>query len=980
MTTSQPNRTTLGGRLIDRTQIKNFQFDGRSIPFHPGDSIASALLASGRSVVGRSFKLHRPRGVYALGADEPNALVTTGSGPTLTPNQRATIIPVEAGMRVAGQNAWPNVQLDLFGLLDRVRPLLPAGFYYKTFMWPPSQWLRYERQIRKMAGLGPPPTEADSAKYAHRNAHADVLIAGGGPAGLSAALAAGEAGQDVILAASGQALGGGLLNQYHQAQDAWLAETITKLKALPNVRIMTMTTVVGAYEHNLFTLSERVVMRDGRMEGQPEERFWQVRSQRLIIATGGIERPLLFGDNDRPGVMLAGAASGYIWRFGVLAGRSPIIAGADDRIYKIARDFIDAGANVRAVIDLRDDPGAMADLLAADGVRVERGAMIVRAHGRHKVRAAEVWRISEAKPRLLELISADAILTTGGFGPALQLHAQARGKLSWDSGLRAFVPADNPDGNVSIGGARGSFNFELAISEGANAGRDEPLPTLCSQQAPSVHAPWDLPRLSKRPRFVDFQNDVADKDIELAAREGYRSIEHVKRYTTLGMGTDQGRAAGPMGLALLAAAIGQEITKTGVTTFRPPTTPVTFGAVAGATKGELGHAIRRTAADGWHAAQGASFIDAGLWRRPRFYKANGATVGEAYRAEAKAVREKGGMIDVSTLGKIDVQGPDAGIFLDKLYTNRISNLRLGRGRYGLMLREDGRIFDDGVVFRTGEDRFHLSCTTGGASAVYQHIEYALQVLWPSLEVYVTPVTEEWFAVAVSGPRARDLLTALLPGLDVTNSALPLMGMLETTLFDQRLLVMRISYSGELSYEINISADWGAALWRRLSELASDLEIIAYGTEAMGALRIEKGHITHAEADGRTTPDDVGLGSLVDKKKDAIGVRSLSLPVFSEAGRKQLVGLVVDDGAATLPIGAQITVDDQGATPRPSLGHVTSWAYSSELQRTIALALIKDGKRLIGERIFIVSPVMGESVAGKVVDPVFIDKEGSRLRA
>lgn len=981
MSGRQPNRTSHGGWLVDRAEENSFRFDGREVAFHPGDTVASALLASGEKLVGRSFKLHRPRGVVALGAGEPNALTTVGTGGEMTPNARATQVPARAGMTVASQNRWPSLRHDAFGLLDRVRGLLPGGFYYKTFMWPASQWMRYERQIRRMAGLGPPPTEADTARYAHRHAHTDVLIAGGGPAGLAAALAVGEAGEDVILAHSGPEFGGGLHDLPDGPHRQWLAETLATLNAMPNVRLMSDTTVAGYYEHQLLTLSERVVDRGAPppAPNMPAERFWHVRAKRTIIAAGAYERPMLFADNDRPGVMLAGAAAGYLWRYGVLAGRAPVLFGADDRIYEIARQLAEAGAHIRAVVDPRSEPGPAAAALAAEGVRVLTGAMVARAHGRKRVDAAEIWRIDDGAPHMIETVAADAIFTSGGYGPALQLHAQARGELLWDEGLLAFTPGASPAPCRSVGAARGVFELEAAIADGAAAGQGAPAPEAPARSAPDGPAPWDLPNPVGGPRFVDLQNDVADKDIALAAREGYRSIEHVKRYTTLGMGTDQGKTAGPLGLALLAAATGREVAETGLTTFRPPATPVTFGAVVGGHTGEVGHGVRRTAADAWHVSADAVFTDAGLWRRPQFYRANGPDVGTAYRAEAKATRARVGAVDVSTLGKIDVSGPDAARLMDRLYCNTMSTVKPGRGRYGLMLREDGRVFDDGVVFRLADDRYHLTCTTGGASAVYQHIEHALQVLWPDLDAYATPVTEEWFAVAIAGPDARALLADIFPDVDVSNAALPMMVLAETELFGETARIMRMSYSGELSYEINIGADWGQALWERIVERGRAHRLTVYGTEAMGALRIEKGHVTHAEADGRMTPADLGLGRMVSKKKDAIGVRAQALPALAEAGRKQLVGLVAEDPAARFPVGAQITAEDLGDTPRPALGHVTAYAHSDELGRYIGLALVKNGRAMIGERAFVVSPVMGESLAVRIADPVFIDPEGERLR-
>ena len=979
MSARQPNRSDTGGWLIDRSCVEIFTFDGREIPFHPGDTVASALLAAGETLVGRSFKLHRPRGIFGLGAEEPNALLTLGAGPTLTPNARATMIPAKPGMQVSSQNRWPSLKHDAFGLLDKVKAVLPAGFYYKTFMWPASRWMTYEKYIRRMAGLGPAPRERDTEEYARRNVHCDVLIAGGGPAGLAAAQVAAANGQFVILAHARPSFGGGVHSMPQGPHRRWFQDTLARLEAMPNVRLMTSTTVAGYYEHELLTLCERVRDHDSALGTAPTERFWEVRAGRVIIATGAIERPLLFANNDRPGIMLASAAQGYLWRFGVLAGQAPVLFGGDDSLYPLARALKDAGAAVRAVVDLRSDPGLVAAAYVADGGKVIAGAMVAKAHGAKRVSSAEVWRIDGGAPQVQETIPTDAILISGGFGPSLQLHAQSKGALVWDEGLGSFVPGAPNGANCSIGGARGVFDLPNAIADGVAAGKAEPLPERDQADRSTAPQPWELPNPTGGIRFVDLQNDVADKDIALAAREGWHSIEHVKRYTTLGMGTDQGKIAGPIGLALLAAATGKEVAKTGLTTFRPPATPVTFGAVAGGHLGEVGHAIRRSAADSRHESQNAVFIDAGLWRRPQFYTTNGATLGEAYRAEAAAVRAGLGLVDVSTLGKIDLAGPDAATLMDRLYCNTMGTLKVGRGRYGLMLREDGRVFDDGVVFRLADDRFHLTCTTGGAGAVYQHIEHALQVLWPDLKAYATPVSEEWFAAAIAGPKAREYLAALAPELDASNEGLPMMRLAETTIAGVPARVMRMSYSGELSFEINVPADWGGHVWAHMISTGDSFGLTAYGTEAMGALRIEKGHVTHSEADGRTTPDDLGLGRMASRKKDAIGVRALDLPALQESGRKQLVGLVADDPAAAFPQGAQVTAEALGDQPRPSLGHVSSYAYSSELKRMVALALLKDGRALHGQTVHVVSPIMGVAAAAKVTDPVMIDPDGERLR-
>ena len=994
--TRQVWRTEAGGHGIDREQPLGFSFNQYRLEGYSGDTLASALLANGVRLVGRSFKYHRPRGILGIGSEEPNALLQIGTGARREPNTRATSQELYQGLVAASQNHWPSLKFDLGAAVGLAGGLFPAGFYYKTFITNPKRWLWYEKHIRRMAGLGEPPTEADPDHYAHRNAHCDLLIAGGGPAGLAAALAAGAAGAKVILVEENPALGGQMLLAPQQVDGmsgrAWAEQARAQLDAMPNVQVLTRTSVAGVYEHDLFTLVERLGDHLAAPEPhQPRQRFWRVRASDAIFATGAIERPIAFANNDRPGVMLLSAVRGYLERYGVLAGKTAVLFANNDSVYAAARELAAAGMRIEAIVDSRPFMSEAAALAKADKLHVLTGHGVTAARGLREVHGADVAPIdADGRTRgAAKTLPCDLIAVSGGWNPAVHLHAQSRGRMAFRDDLAAFVPDTDGAAYTSAGAATGAYDLVECLAQGFAAGSAAAKALGLGSTAPTIptavgdtvgEAPvlWAVQAPKGARCFVDFQNDVTTKDVGLAHRENYVSVEHLKRYTTLGMGTDQGKTSNVAGLAMMAARRGEAIPAVGTTIFRPPYTPFTFNAMVGGHTGEVGHAVRRTAAHDWHAANGGVFTDAAGWSRPMYYATEGLTPQQRIDEEVLAVRNAVGVVDVSTLGKLDIQGPDAAEFLDRVYTNRFSTLKVGRGRYGVMLREDGRVYDDGVTMRLADDHFHMTTTTNHSGSVFQFLEFLLQVVWPDLRVFVTPVTEQWFTAAISGPNARALLSDIAPEVDVSNEALPMMGMAKGPVAGIPARIFRLSFSGEIAYEINVDADYGLALWNGILSAGAPHGLKAYGTEAMGTLRIEKGHFTHAEADGRVTMDDLGLGGMVTKTKDCIGKRSLSLPDLVAPGRKQLVGFIAAEGER-IPVGAQIAALDDLDAVQEALGHTTSQAYSATLGRHIALGLMKDGRNMHGRKLYALSPVLGERAAVEVVPPCFYDPEGGRQR-
>lgn len=992
----QISRADHGGSGIDRGQPLSFTFNQFRLEGFQGDTVASALLANGVRLVGRSFKYHRPRGVFGIGSEEPSALLHIGEGARRTPNVRATMQELYQDLKAESQNHWPSLGFDLGAAVGVAGALFPAGFYYKTFIASPKRWLWYEKHIRRMAGLGEPPAEADPDHYAHRHAHCDVLIAGGGPAGLSAALAAGRSGARVILVDENPALGGNLLLAPQRVNDrpgeAWAVAAAAELAALPNVRVMTRTTLASVYEHDFFTLVERITDHLGTPDPYtPRQRFWTVRARDAIFAAGAIERPIAFANNDRPGVMLLSAVRGYLARYGVLAGRSAVLFANNDSVYATARELAAAGMRIEAIADARATPSEAASAAKAEGYNVLTGHAVTGARGMRSVRAAEIAPIDAAGSTkgVGKVVACDLIAVSGGWNPAVHLHAQARGKLLFREETGSLVPDPATSPYRSAGAGNGAYSLADCLAEGFKAGAEVAgslgftgeTPAIPAAEGDSVTtAPplWVIQAGKGARLFVDIQNDVTTKDIGLAHRENYQSVEHLKRYTTLGMGTDQGKTSNVAGLALMAAKRGEPVPAVGTTTFRPPYTPFTFNTMAAGHHGEIGHPVRRTAAHDWHAANGAFWTDASHWARPMYYATEGVAPQERINQEVLAVRQAVGVVDVSTLGKLDIQGPDAAELLNRVYTNSWTNLKIGRGRYGVMLREDGRVYDDGVTMRLGENHFHMTTTTNHSSSVLQHLEYLLQVVWPDLKVFVTPVTEQWFAAAISGPNARALLGDLAPGLDVSNEAFPMMTVQYADIGGVPARIYRLSFSGEIAYEINVDADFGLQVWNEILRVGAAHDLRVYGTEAMGMLRIEKGHFTHAEADGRIAPDDLGLGGMVSKKKDFIGKRSLSLPALTEPGRLQLVGVMAAEGQS-IPVGSQIAASDDLERPQPSLGHVTSHGYSATFGRHIGLALLKGGRAMHGQQLYAVSPVQGLSAAIEVVPPCFYDPDGGLQR-
>ncbi len=994
-------RLEKGGR-IDRARPLRFRFDGREYIGYAGDTLASALLANGIHLVARSFKYHRPRGILTAGAEEPNALlrIERGGGRS-DPNARATTTPLFNDLDASPQNCWPGLGLDLQAVNSLLAPLFPAGFYYKTFMWPRSLWKRlYEPAIRAAAGLGEAPREPDPDRYLHRFAHCDVLVAGGGPAGIAAALAATRAGARVILADEQSEFGGWLLGEgavrasiEGEPPAAWLAAALAELRAADNCRLLARTSVFGCYDHNLVGLLEDVA--DDRIapaEGQPRQRLWKVRAAEVVIATGMIERPLVFPANDRPGIMLAGAAATYLHRYAVLPGRRIVIVTNNDSVYGLAADLAEAGARVTVADSRRRIPEPSKAAARARGVELLTGTCPAGSEGRRHVRQIHL-RARDAGTTLPMPRACDLVLMSGGWNPNLALFAQARGRLRWDGDLAAFLPDRAHWPMRCAGGANGMRSLGEAIADGLRAGVEAAAgagfdiaaperPTVEEAPAWTIEPLWCTPGCSERERgkaFVDFQHDVTARDLGLALREGYESIEHVKRYTTTGMATDQGKLGNLNALGIVAGEQGLPVAAVGVTTFRQPWTPVPFGALVGAHRGALFDPVRRTPMHDWAEEAGAVFEDVGQWKRAWYFPRGGEDMHAAVQREARAVRQSCGMLDATTLGKIDIRGPDAAAFLNRIYTNAWSKLPVGSCRYGLMLGEDGMVFDDGVTARLGEQHFHMTTTTGGAARVLAWLENWLQTEWPELRVWCTSVTEQWATMTVTGPKAREVLRPLVEGFDIEAGAFPHMTFRSGRVAGVPARIFRISFTGELSFEINVPAGYGLHVWEALLEAGRTQDLTVYGTETMHLLRAEKGYIiVGQDTDGTVTPFDLGMGWIVSKKKgDFIGRRSLFRSDMQRPDRKQLVGLLTEDPAIVLEEGAQIVEDPRQPLPMRMIGHVTSSYMSPNLGRSIALAMVAGGRARHGRKLW-VPRLEGPAVAAVVTSPIFFDPEGTRL--
>ena len=1008
-------RTTSGGR-IDRSTPVSFRFDGKTFTGYQGDTLASALIANGVHLIGRSFKYHRPRGFLSAGSDEPNALVNVArDAARATPNLRATQVELYEGLKAESQNRWPSLAFDAGALNDLASPFLPAGFYYKTFMWPAGAWKSfYEPKIRAMAGLGVAPTLPDPDRYTQNYAHCDVLVVGSGPAGLAAALAAAESGAKVWLVDEQAEFGGSLLSELTATIEGkpaqqWLADTLATLAAKDNVTLKARTTAFAYFPHNMIALVERVTEHLASPGTElPRERLWQLRAREVVLATGALERPLVFPDNDRPGVLLADSGRTYLNRYGAKPGERAVVFTACDAGYRTALDLKAGGVSIAAIADLRSEVhGELPARALAAGIDVRPGTVVTGTSGRLRVSAAQLAKI-KGGPSVdpvgpSETVACDTVLMSGGFTPSVHLFSQSRGKLTWDEATGAYLPGTSVERERSAGACRGVTGLQRVLEDGygqgeaaAKASRDfsspargaTPLPGTSSRSFPAVAEDLGCdgfigatpharnPAFTKA--FVDWQNDVTAKDIKLATREGMRSIEHVKRYTTTGMATDQGKTSNMNTLGIVSEALGESVPKIGLTTFRPPFTPTTFGIFAGEARGDLFDPVRKTAIHDWAAEHGAAFEDVSLWKRSWYFPKAGEDLHAAVARECKAVRSGVGMFDASTLGKIEVVGPDAAEFMNRIYTNAWAKLEPGRLRYGVMLREDGFVMDDGVVGRLAPDRFHVTTTTGGAPRVLAHMEDYLQTEWPDLDVWLTSTTEQWAVIAVQGPKAREVLAPLIEGIDLSKEAFPHMSVREGTILGVPTRLFSVSFTGELGFEVNVPAQYGRFIWEAIYAAGERFGITPYGTETMHVLRAEKGYIiVGQETDGTQVPDDVNLGWAVGKaKKDFVGKRSLARDAMSAPDRKQLVGLKTLDPQTVLEEGAQIVADPKAPVPVPMLGFVTSSYHSAVLGRSIALALVKGGRPRIGSRLSV--PMPDRVIEVEVVEPVFYDPKGERL--
>jgi len=953
--------------------------------------LASALLRNGVHLVGRSFKYHRPRGILGAGAEEPNALVAVRRDDArYTPNLRATQVELHDGLQAHSQNRWPSLAVDFGAINDLLSPFIPAGFYYKTFMWPQGAWKSlYEPRIRAAAGLGKSPTLPDPDRYTNRFAHCDVLVVGAGPAGLSAALAAASSGARVIICDEQAEFGGSLLsepggNQAVQIDgvpaSAWLARALSTLMSNPKVTVLSRTTAFGYFPHNMVGLNQRLT--DHLAQPHPElprERQWQVRAKEVVLATGAIERPLVFPGNDRPGIMLAGAARTYVNRYGAVPGTRAVVITACDEAYRAALDLHDAGVFIAIIADTRPDVGGpLVNAARHAGLPVQTSTTITGTSGRLRVNAVQLARI-DAQGKVAggsQTMPCDLLLMSGGFTPTVHLFSQSRGKLVWHEKTQSFVPGEAAERVRSVGACRGVFALEAVLADGSSGGTasnaaDPPIGAFVGALPQPGGATGSM-------AFVDWQNDVTTKDLALATREGFRSVEHIKRYTTTGMATDQGKTSNLNALGFVSRQLNKSIPEVGLTTFRMPYSPVSFASFAGFSRGSLFDPIRRTATHDWATRNGAVFEDVGLWKRARYFPRKGEDMHAAVARECVAVRNSCGMFDASTLGKIEVVGKDAVTFMNRMYVNGWTSLAVGRSRYGILLRDDGFVYDDGVVARTAEDRFHVTTTTGGAARVFAMMEDFLQTEWPDLSVWLTSITEQWSVIAVQGPNSRRVLEGLVEGIDISAQAMPHMSIARGRICGAPLLLFRVSFTGELGFEVNVPADFGLAVWEAIYAAGQQYNITPYGTEAMHVLRAEKGYIiVGQETDGTVTPDDAGLSWAIGKTKpDFVGKRSLQRPALIAADRKQLVGLFTADPNFVLDEGAQVMREAGQRPPVLPIGHVTSSYHSAVLGRSIALALVAGGRGRMGETLYVQTP--NGDVAVTITSPVFYDPEGARL--
>ncbi len=987
-------RTPSGGR-IDRQQPLTFSFDGITYQGCRGDTLASALLANGVHLVGRSFKYHRPRGIYSAGAEEPNALVTISRDAARTaPNLRATQVELYRELDAISQNRWPSLGFDVGRINDALSRFFPAGFYYKTFMWPRGAWKAlYEPVIRRAAGLGKAPTLPDPDRYAQRYAHCDLLIVGAGPAGIAAALTAANAGARVILCDEQAELGGSLLSDPATAIDgkksyAWLDAAMAKLKGSPNVTLLARTTAFGYFPHNMLGLNQRLTDHlDTPPSHLPRERLWQVRARNVLLATGAIERPLVFPGNDKPGVMLAGAAHTYLHRYGVKVGSRAVIVTCNDEAYQTAIDLQAGGVEIAAIADIRESvEGPLPAAARSAGINVCANFSVLNTRGGQRVSGVTLGTVINGVAHERKSIDCDVLLMSGGYTPSVHLFSQSRGKVEWSEPLKAFVPGRSAEAERSAGACRGIYGIEEVLADGANAAAQAlGLQTSYSFEVDAFQRRHDsylgaLPHdgSSVAKSFIDWQHDVTTKDIALATREGFHSIEHVKRYTTTGMATDQGKNSNLNAMALVAEQLGKPLPQVGLTTFRMPYTPVTFGSFAGLSRRDLFDPVRITPTHAWAAAQGAVFENVGLWKRAHYFPHAGETMHATVARECRAVRERVGIFDASTLGKIEVVGPDAAEFMNRLYVNNWTNLAVGRTRYGILLREDGFVYDDGVVARLAADRFHVTTTTGGAPRVLAMMEDYRQTEWPQLKVWLTSTTEQWAVIAVQGPQARAVIEPLIEGIDLGAKSFPHMSVARGKICGLPLLLFRVSFSGELGFEINVPADFGLQVWEAVYAAGAAHGMTPYGTEAMHVLRAEKGYIiVGQETDGTATADDAGLSWAVGKNKaDFVGLRSLQRPSMKGADRKQLVGLKPKDGRTALDEGAQICEQPGQAVPIKLIGHVTSAYSQATVGFPIALAMVAGGRARMGQTLYV--PMPGGEIEVEVTSPVFYDPEGVRI--